>query len=87
MEDSLPHTASVLHVPAVLRVQLGVGLGGVTLREGFKIKIKCRNFHIEQAGRDKKNGKFPHFGLYLSIFFGGGGESRPKILKFPYFLV
>ena len=51
MEDSLPHTASVLHVPAVLRVQLGVGLGGVTLREGFKVKIKrkCRNFHIEEV--------------------------------------
>ena len=33
MEDSLPHAASVLYVPAVLGVEVRVGLRGVALRQ------------------------------------------------------
>ena len=33
MEDSLPHAAPVLYVPAVLSVEVGVGLRGVALSQ------------------------------------------------------
>ena len=74
MEDSLPHTAPVLHVPAVLGVEVRVSRGTVTLSQ---LSQDLRP-GIPEGGRVWQ---LPHEGELL----GGGSDGVPEAEIYPGF--
>ena len=57
VEGGLPHGAPVLHVPAVLGVQLGVSLGGLALYQTFQqlapLKLEVKSTFAESLIKNR----------------------------------